>query len=402
MSNKIWQFFWEQHEHYGNKNITFRRYTTEEYHAELRPFLNIFNGEKVGESFENRPIYRLKVGSGKTKVMLWSQMHGDEPTASMAILDMLAFFADAKKHVIGQKILENLSLHFIPLVNPDGVNRFQRRNALFIDINRDFLALSSPEARILKQCAEEFRPDYGFNLHDQNKTYGVGKTDKNTVLSFLAPAADEELSMPENRLKAFWVCNCLSESGGEIFPGSIAKYSDEFEPRAFGDNFQKSGIATILVESGYLHGDPEKQTLRKAHFALLLEVLYKIATEEVEMSGTTYENLPKNENNRFADLKIKNLSYKGATADLLLSIEDFYDSEAESRFSSRLILKDFGDLSGAQAFDTYDFAGKNASIEFENKLTLEKEVSFGIQLGGQTISSKDLTRLWAFLSEYAV
>jgi hypothetical protein len=40
--------------------------------------------EKVGESFEGRSIQMIKVGNGKKKVLLWSQMHGDEPTATMA------------------------------------------------------------------------------------------------------------------------------------------------------------------------------------------------------------------------------------------------------------------------------------------------------------------------------
>jgi hypothetical protein len=31
------------------------------------------------------------VGNGKKKVLLWTQMHGDEPTATMASFDMFNF-----------------------------------------------------------------------------------------------------------------------------------------------------------------------------------------------------------------------------------------------------------------------------------------------------------------------
>ncbi|MGI9056687.1 MAG: hypothetical protein ACR2F2_12905, partial [Pyrinomonadaceae bacterium] len=35
--------------------------------------------EEVGRSYANREIYQMEWGKGKTKVFLWSQMHGDEP-----------------------------------------------------------------------------------------------------------------------------------------------------------------------------------------------------------------------------------------------------------------------------------------------------------------------------------
>ena len=32
--------------------------------------------------------------------------------------------------------------------------------------------------------------------------------------------------------------------------GQVGRYNDEFEPRAFGDNMQKWGTSTILIETG--------------------------------------------------------------------------------------------------------------------------------------------------------
>src|SRR4051812_38368729 len=36
--------------------------------------------EQFAESVESRPIYLAKVGTGPKQILLWSQMHGDEPT----------------------------------------------------------------------------------------------------------------------------------------------------------------------------------------------------------------------------------------------------------------------------------------------------------------------------------
>ena len=44
-------------------------------------------------------------------------------------------------------ILSSLTLYVVPMLNPDGAERFQRRNAQSIDINRDALRLQTPEGQ---------------------------------------------------------------------------------------------------------------------------------------------------------------------------------------------------------------------------------------------------------------
>ena len=44
--------------------------------------------EEIGRSVEGRAIHLLAVGSGERRVLLWSQMHGDEPSATPALLDL--------------------------------------------------------------------------------------------------------------------------------------------------------------------------------------------------------------------------------------------------------------------------------------------------------------------------
>src|SRR5690606_28483801 len=49
---------------------------------------SILGVRQIGESVQGRAIYELEYGQGDKKVMLWSQMHGDEPTATMALFDL--------------------------------------------------------------------------------------------------------------------------------------------------------------------------------------------------------------------------------------------------------------------------------------------------------------------------
>src|SRR5688572_3930341 len=60
-------------------------------HKDLRKYLDELKKlgvkiEEVGRSYANREIYQMEFGSGPIKVFLWSQMHGDEPTATSALI----------------------------------------------------------------------------------------------------------------------------------------------------------------------------------------------------------------------------------------------------------------------------------------------------------------------------
>src|SRR3546814_9582739 len=109
-------------------------------------------------------------------------MHGDESTASMAIADLFRFLGEHPDHPLVQRLREGTTLHFLPVMNPDGAARFQRRNAQGIDINRDARALVSPEARALHDLRERVKPAFGFNLHDQQVGYRAGDSDRGTAI----------------------------------------------------------------------------------------------------------------------------------------------------------------------------------------------------------------------------
>jgi hypothetical protein len=227
--------------------------------------------------------------------MLWSQMHGDEPTATMALIDIFNFLLKNPAHRVTNTLQEKLTLLVIPMLNPDGAERFTRRTAQLIDLNRDALALETSEARILKETRDVYAPAFGFNLHDQDTRLTVGTTKKMSAIALLAPPTDESHSDTPVRMRAKKVASVFAQILNLFIPGHVAKWDDTFEPRAFGDNIQKWGTSTVLVESGGWKGDPDKFFLRKLHCVALLTTLYSIATgESAQADIGTYEQLPFN------------------------------------------------------------------------------------------------------------
>ncbi len=206
--------------------ITSRRFSQADMLRWLEPLRsqNLFTSTSLGKSAEGRTISLLKLGNGGAKVMLWSQMHGDESTATMALLDMLNFFAQQPHHHITRAILDGLTLLIIPMLNPDGAERFQRRTAQAIDMNRDAMMLRTPEARILKEARDAFQPEFGFNLHDQDPRYTVGNSKEVSTIALLAPAFDESRGDNEVRRAAKQVASVFASVMHEFVPGHVSKY----------------------------------------------------------------------------------------------------------------------------------------------------------------------------------
>ena len=261
-------------------------------HADMLKWLqsfkerNLFTKLPLGTSGEGRTISLYSIGTGSTEVMIWSQMHGDEPTATMAIVDIFNFLTKHPDHLVTKTIREKLTLLVIPMLNPDGAERFTRRTAQLVDINRDALALETPEARILKETCSRYQPEYGFNLHDQDTRLTVGTTKKIAAIALLAPPPDESRTDTPVRVRAKKVASTVAQILNLFIPGYFAKWDDTFEPRAFGDNIQKWGTSTVLLESGGWRGDSNKFFIRKLNCIALLTTLYAIATGESASADT--------------------------------------------------------------------------------------------------------------------
>ena len=254
-----------------------------------------FQTEDVGRSAEGRPLRHVSWGRGGKRVLLWSQMHGDESTASMALADLFRFLGEHPDHPIVRRLRKGTTLHFLPVMNPDGAVRFQRRNAQGIDVNRDARALASPEARALHALRERLKPDFGFNLHDQQVGYRAGKSDNGTAIALLAPAFNEAREVDASRTRAIEVAVAIRAVLEPYIGGHIAKWDDTYNPRAFGDLTARAGVSMVLIESGGIQGDPHKQRLRKLNFLALVGALDAIASgAHAGLPRARYDELPEN------------------------------------------------------------------------------------------------------------
>jgi predicted deacylase len=260
--------------------------------------------ERFAESFEGRPISMATLGKGTKRVLMWSQMHGDESTHTAVVLDLMSYLLSVPPRPLAQEILANCTLSIIPLLNPDGAERKSRFNAQGIDVNRDALRLATPEGRALRRAVETLKPNFGFNLHNQNARRSVGTPPKPAAVSVLAPSADAAATPTPHMRRAKQLAACFVDAVRPFAEGMISRYDDAFEPRAFGDTIQASGTVTMLVEAGGWHeADPEP--LVRLHFHGMLSTLHAIATGRIaHIDPQIYESLPESNSRDVFDVLI--------------------------------------------------------------------------------------------------
>ncbi|MGE5926133.1 MAG: M14 family zinc carboxypeptidase [Gemmatimonadota bacterium] len=337
--------------------ISQRRFTHAQFWEAVAPSLasKAFRSETIGRSIHGREIRAVTFGTGPVTVLLWSQMHGDEATATMALADIFRFLAEAEGHPLREGLRRALTIVFVPMLNPDGAELFQRENAAGVDVNRDGRRRATPEAQALKSIRDRLEPHFAFNLHDQSARTRVGRTGEQAAIALLAPAYDAERSYNDVRRRARLVAAEIATILEPELRGRLAKYDDTFNPRAFGDLMQTWGASTVLIESGALPGDPQKQRLRALHVPAILGALDAIATRRYEAADpAVYDSLPFNTGGA-SDLLIRGgqLVLPGQPplrVDVAVNYED-----AVAREDGRI--REIGDLEGAVAIDTLDVTG---------------------------------------------
>jgi hypothetical protein len=309
----------------------------------------------IGRSMHGREIRSVTFGTGPTTVLLWSQMHGDEATATMSIADILRYFAEADGDPLRERLRNELTVVFVPMLNPDGAELFQRENAAGVDVNRDARRLATPEARALKELRDRIEPEFGFNLHDQNARTRVGRSGLQAGIALLAPAYNEAREYNAVRGRARLVAAAVAQGLASEIPGRIAKYDDGFTPRAFGDLMQQWGTSTVLIESGALPDDPQKQRLRALNAAAILLALDAIATGDLQLADPDwYESLPQNAGGAYDRLVTGGTLVLPGRAPVRADLAiNYADAVARTGGSVREV----GDLADAVAIDTVDAAG---------------------------------------------
>ncbi|HRG18942.1 MAG TPA: M14 family metallopeptidase [Flavobacterium lutivivi] len=259
----------------------------------------------AGHSVENKILYKIEIGEGKTKVFMWSQMHGNESTTTKALFDFINFLNSDES--LAKEFKEFFTFCILPMVNPDGAEKYARENANGIDLNRDSQELSQPESKVLRKVFEDFKPDYCYNLHDQRTIFGAGNSGNPATVSFLAPAYNDNRDYNTSRLKAVEIIVAMNDVLQLYIPNQVGRFDDTFNINCIGDTFQNLGVPTILFEAGFYPGDYVREITRKYIFISLISGLKHIYENDIVSNKIDdYLNIPQNKAN-FFDIVYKNV-----------------------------------------------------------------------------------------------
>ncbi|WP_435412739.1 M14 family zinc carboxypeptidase [Psychroserpens mesophilus] len=258
----------------------------------------------IGKSVNHENIYSITLGFGSKKILMWSQMHGNESTTTKAIFDLLNFLLASEAE--SRSILETCTLKIIPILNPDGAKAYTRVNANEIDLNRDAQDLSQPESLVLRQTFESFKPNYCFNLHGQRTIFSAGNTKHPATVSFLAPAQDVDCTITNTRKIAMEIISEMNKSLQKQIPNQVGIYDDAFNLNCVGDTFQSYNVPTILFEAGHQFNDYHRELTREFMFQSLVVAIQYIS--ENNISGEQYADYLKIPENQklFYDIIIRN------------------------------------------------------------------------------------------------
>lgn len=292
------------HSDYKERTVEGRYVTYDILEKKWLANLDSSTHQNIGTSVEGHTIKSITLGSGDKRVLMWSQMHGNESTTTKAVLDMINFVISDDE--LAKAINERCTILVIPILNPDGARRYTRVNANTVDLNRDAKLLTQPESRVLRNIFEEFKPDYCFNLHDQRTLFSAGKTEKPATVSFLSPSSDSERKITPTRETAMKLIVAMNKMLQNEIPGQVGRYDDAFNDNCVGDFFQMKEVPTILFEAGHYPKDYNREKTREFIFQSLLKGLDVIAQEKIEGFKTDdYFEIPENEK-LFYDVLIKN------------------------------------------------------------------------------------------------
>lgn len=310
----------------------------------------------IGKSVLGKSIYSYEIGKGKTKIFLWSQMHGNESTTTKALFDFFNVLHSGS--ALAHQLLDFFTFYTIPMLNPDGATLYTRENANKVDLNRDSQALTQPESKLLRAAFDSFEPDYCFNLHDQRTIFGVDDTGKPATVSFLAPSYNENRDINESRLKAINLIAGINEDLQRYLPNQIGRFDDSFNINCIGDTFQFLGVPTLLFEAGHFENDYQREETRKYVFISLISS-FRILSENVIVDNGIDKYLSISQNKVvFYDFMYKNIKINYDGIEIITNFAAQYKEELiENQVCFNAYVSQIGDLEDYFGHFEYDAKG---------------------------------------------
>ncbi len=363
-------------------NSLFGRYITL---SDIEPLLQKYPTQIIGKSVQGKPIYKFLIGSGKTKVFMWSQMHGNEGTTTKAVFDFLNLIHSDNE--IGVSLLQNFTFCFLPMVNPDGAEMYTRENANAVDLNRDAFNLSQPESVLLRQTFDQFQPHFCYNLHDQRTIYGAGDKGKVATVSFLAPSFNENREINETRSKAINVIVAMNEELQKHIPNKVGRFDDEFNNNCIGDTFQSLNVPTVLFEAGHFENDYYREYSRKMIFIALISGLKFITQNDiVHNKKENYLKIPQNKIN-FYDFLYRNVKINYDGNEIITNFAAQYKEElVDGVIQFNAYIAEIGELKGFYGHFQYNAHKMKYEDNAESIPKIDQKASFYLGKGNQFVN----------------
>ena len=352
------------------------RYITLDHIQPLLDKLNTNSQVKIiGKSVLEKPIYSYTIGTGATRIYMWSQMHGDESTTTKALFDFINVLNSDSEYA--KRMLRDFTFYAIPILNPDGAKFYTRENANQVDLNRDAQDLTQPESRLLRQIFEEFKPHFCFNLHDQRTIYGVGDTRKPATVSFLAPAYNEEREINKSRLKAINLIAGINDVLDKYIPGQIGRFNDAFNINCMGDTFQFLGAPTILFEAGHFSNDYQREVTRKLIFFSLISAFDLLSENDIVNNRINdYLNISQNKV-VFYDFMYKNIKINYDGIEIITNFAAQYKEELiENEIHFNAYIVEVGELENCYGHYEYDAQEAIYTDDFTNFPKMDQKADF--------------------------
>ena len=357
------------------KSITGRYITLESIEPLLKQLNRNNEVQIIGKSVLEKPIYSYEIGKGKTRIFLWSQMHGNESTTTKALFDFINLLNSGSE--LAKQLLNAFTFLSIPMLNPDGAALYTRENANKVDLNRDSQDLTERESRILRQTFEAFKPDYCFNLHDQRTIFGVSDTGKPATMSFLAPSYNEAREINDSRLKAINVIAAINDGLQSYMPNQVGRFDDSFNINCIGDTFQYLGVPTILFEAGHYQNDYDREVTRKHAFMAFVFAFTTISENDIVINGIDkYMNIPQNKV-VFYDFIYKNIRINYDGIEKITNFAAQYKEELiDNQICFNAYFSQIGDLENYFGHTEYDAQGALYKDEINNIPILNQKADF--------------------------
>lgn len=330
-----------------------------------------------GFSVCNKPLYQFDLGEGKFKVLIWSQMHGNEGTTTKALFDFIGFLQS--QEALATDLLQKFTFRILPMVNPDGAATYSRFNANNVDLNRDAHDVSQPESIFLRSAFDDFQPHLAYNLHDQRTIFGVGTTGKPATVSFLSPAFNDERSINHVRTQAMNVIVAMHDELQNYIPNQIGRFDDGFNRNCIGDCFTTLGVPTVLFEAGHYQNDYYREYTRKMIFiALIAGIVHIYENDIVDNKNDYYLKIPQN-NSVFYDFIYKNIKINYEGKEIITNFAAQYREELiDGAIAFNAYIIEVGSLEGKMGHFTFNAHKMNYTDGNLNFPNIDQKADFCI------------------------